>query len=42
LKWSRQHLPDFSTPKRVMFVETLAKNSTGKVLKQELRKLLPK
>ena len=32
-----QHLAAFKTPKRVVFVETLPKNPSGKLLKRELR-----
>ena len=35
----RQHMASFKVPKRVIFVETLPKNPSGKLLKRELRKL---
>ena len=33
----RQHLASFKTPKRIIFVEALPKNPSGKLLKRELR-----
>ena len=36
----RDRLARFKHPRRVAFVESLPKNALGKVLKQELRKLL--
>ena len=33
----RQRLAAFKTPKRVIFVEDLPRNSMGKILKQQLR-----
>jgi fatty-acyl-CoA synthase len=41
IKWARGKMAGFQTPKRIVFSE-LPKTSTGKVLKHELRKLLPK
>ncbi|KPF58458.1 acyl-CoA synthetase [alpha proteobacterium AAP81b] len=32
-----QHLAGFKTPKRIVFVETLPRNASGKILKRELR-----
>lgn len=34
------HIARFKRPKAYLYVDTLPKNSTGKVLKTELRKLL--
>jgi fatty-acyl-CoA synthase len=34
-----QHLASFKAPKRVVFVETLPKNPSGKLLKRDLRKV---
>jgi fatty-acyl-CoA synthase len=33
----QQHLAGFKTPKAVVFVDTLPKNPSGKLLKRELR-----
>jgi len=41
IKWARDHMAHFQAPKKVIFGE-LPKTSTGKVLKQELRKRLNK
>ena len=35
----REHMASFKVPKRIIFVETLPKNPSGKLLKRELRKL---
>ena len=35
--WARERLANFKVPRRVVFVERLPQNATGKVLKQELR-----
>lgn len=37
VKWLRERLAAFKTPKRVEFVDSLPRNATGKVLKTELR-----
>jgi fatty-acyl-CoA synthase len=38
LAHARQHLASFKVPKRIIFVDSLPKNPSGKVLKRELRK----
>ncbi|MBV9630664.1 MAG: acyl-CoA synthetase [Xanthobacteraceae bacterium] len=35
----REHMASFKVPKRIIFVEALPKNPSGKLLKRELRKL---
>lgn len=35
------HLAGFKTPKRVIFVENLPRNASGKILKRDLRQLMP-
>jgi fatty-acyl-CoA synthase len=37
LRHCQQHLASFKTPKRVLFVDALPKNPSGKLLKRELR-----
>ncbi|WP_328315950.1 fatty acyl-CoA synthetase [Streptomyces sp. NBC_00388] len=37
LAHAREHLPGFKVPKRVLFVESLPRNASGKILKRELR-----
>ncbi|MFI7637978.1 hypothetical protein [Nonomuraea sp. NPDC049400] len=37
----RERLASFKTPKRVVFVDALPKNASGKVLKRELREAFP-
>ncbi|WP_242822483.1 AMP-binding enzyme [Thermaerobacter marianensis] len=34
---ARQHLAPFKVPKRVIFVDDLPRNASGKILKRELR-----
>ncbi|MEU8574689.1 acyl-CoA synthetase [Streptomyces asoensis] len=34
---AREHLPAFKAPKRVVFVDALPRNASGKILKRELR-----
>ncbi|KQX63999.1 MULTISPECIES: acyl-CoA synthetase [unclassified Streptomyces] len=34
---AREHLPHFKAPKRVLFVDELPRNASGKILKRELR-----
>ncbi len=36
---ARQSLAPFKVPKRVIFTETLPRNTAGKLLKRELRRL---
>ncbi len=36
--WCRQHMTRFKRPKKYLFLDALPKNSTGKILKTELRK----
>jgi fatty-acyl-CoA synthase len=36
----REHLAGFKTPKRIVFVEALPKNASGKILKRDLRERL--
>ena len=38
ITWTRERIARFKAPKRVMFVDALPRNATGKVLKRELRK----
>ena len=40
IDYSRKHLANFKAPRSVVFVDTLARNAGGKVLKTELRKML--
>lgn len=40
IRWTRARIAAFKTPKSVIFVETLPRNASGKVLKHELRALL--
>jgi fatty-acyl-CoA synthase len=37
LAHAREKLPHFKAPKRVLFVDTLPRNASGKILKRELR-----
>ena len=37
LAYCRQHMAHFKTPKAVVFVDSLPKNPSGKLLKRELR-----
>jgi len=34
---AREHLAPFKTPKKVIYVENLPRNTAGKLLKRELR-----
>ncbi|RQR24606.1 acyl-CoA synthetase [Burkholderia sp. Bp9142] len=38
LEYCRQHMAHFKVPKRVVFVDSLPKNPSGKLLKRELRR----
>ncbi len=42
IAFCREHLADFKCPKSVRFMEALPKGPTGKVLKRELTKKLPR
>jgi len=37
----REHLARYKVPKRIFFLQNLPKNSSGKIAKAELTKLLP-
>jgi fatty-acyl-CoA synthase len=37
IEYCREHLAHFKVPKRVLFVEVLPMNPSGKLLKRELR-----
>lgn len=39
-KYCREHLAVYKCPKHIEFMDTLPKNSTGKILKRELRNML--
>jgi len=38
IAYARQHLAPYKLPKRVQFVDTLPRNTAGKLLKRELRR----
>jgi acyl-CoA synthetase (AMP-forming)/AMP-acid ligase II len=38
IAWSREEMANYKVPRRVVFLETLPLNATGKVVKDELRK----
>jgi acyl-CoA synthetase (AMP-forming)/AMP-acid ligase II len=40
IEWSREKMANFKVPRRVAFVDALPINATGKVVKDELRKLV--
>ncbi|WP_268744917.1 AMP-binding protein [Candidatus Acidianus copahuensis] len=42
IKFCKQYLSSFKVPKRVIFLNTLPKNPTGKIMKNELKKILLK
>lgn len=42
IKFCKQYLSSFKAPKRVIFLDTLPKNPTGKIMKNELKKTLLK
>ena len=37
ISWSRERIANFKVPRKVIFVESLPTNASGKVLKFELR-----
>lgn len=39
LAWSRERLANYKAPRRILFIDTLPQNASGKVLKHELRAL---
>ncbi|HEX3624118.1 MAG TPA: long-chain fatty acid--CoA ligase [Verrucomicrobiae bacterium] len=41
LEFVREKLADYKVPKKVVFMPALPKNATGKILKTELRKMVP-
>jgi acyl-coenzyme A synthetase/AMP-(fatty) acid ligase len=40
IDWCREHLANFKVPRRVLFVDSLPVNASGKVTKFELRALV--
>ncbi len=40
IEWCRAKLANYKCPRRVLFINELPKNSTGKILKRELRELI--
>lgn len=40
LAWAREHMANYKVPRRVVFVEALPMNASGKVLKHDLRALV--
>ncbi len=41
IAWSREQMANYKVPRRVQFIEALPLNATGKVMKNELRALVP-
>jgi acyl-CoA synthetase (AMP-forming)/AMP-acid ligase II len=41
IAWSRKEMANYKVPRRVQFIEALPLNATGKVMKNELRALVP-
>ncbi|MGE0878812.1 MAG: FadD3 family acyl-CoA ligase [Acidimicrobiia bacterium] len=41
IDWSRERMANYKVPRRIEFVEALPLNATGKVVKDELRRLVP-
>ncbi|MSW92495.1 MAG: hypothetical protein F2812_12930, partial [Actinobacteria bacterium] len=39
IEWCRERMANYKTPRRVIFVDSLPQNASGKVLKHELRSL---
>lgn len=39
--WCRDNLANYKVPRRIIHLETLPRNPTGKVLRRELKKMLP-
>jgi acyl-CoA synthetase (AMP-forming)/AMP-acid ligase II len=40
IEWSRENMANFKAPRFVEFIDELPLNATGKVVKDELRKLV--